>query len=139
MLIQLKNVLLREKSFGLVEAIPAMGDPQKIPAESTEEAAILTTNGNIALLHLTGEEAIPLKSRLANKVKGLYEYAGTMEGQAMMAVIVFAITVLIVLFILIRSWKRKRRLENMDQKQGTDMTGKSGQSLTRLRRNSKKK
>ncbi|MGG0757236.1 FeoB-associated Cys-rich membrane protein [Brevibacillus laterosporus] len=37
-----------------------------------------------------------------------------------MAVIVFAITVLIVLFILIRSWKRKRRLENMDQKQGTD-------------------
>ncbi|CCF13628.1 hypothetical protein BLGI_1544 [Brevibacillus laterosporus GI-9] len=38
-----------------------------------------------------------------------------------------------------RYWKRKRRLENMDQKQETDMTGKNGQSLTRLGRNSKKK
>nr|WP_278430440.1 hypothetical protein [Brevibacillus laterosporus] len=134
-------VISASKPEMLVEATTAMGDPKRIPAESTEEAAILTTNGNIVLLPLTSEAPIPVKSQLVNKVKGLYEYASTTEGQAMMAVIVFAITVLIVLFILIRSWKRKRRLENMDQKQGTDsnLTGKNGQSLTRLGRNSKKK
>lgn len=132
-------VISASKTEMLVEATTAMRDTRKIPAESTEEAAILTTSGNIVLLHLTSEAPIPLKSQLVNKVKGLYEYAGTMEGQAMMAVIVFVTTVLIVLFILIRSWKRKRRLENMDKKQGTDMTGKNGQSLTRLGRNSKKK
>lgn len=134
-------VISASKPEMLVEATTAMGDPKKIPAESTEEAAILTTNGNIVLLPLTREAPTPVKSQLVNKVKGLYEYACTTEGQAMMAVIVFAITVLIVLFILIRSWKRKRRLENMDQKQGTDsnLTGKNGQSLTRLRRNPKKK
>lgn len=74
-------VISASKPEMLVEATTAMGDPKRIPAESTEEAAILTTNGNIVLLPLTSEAPIPVKSQLVNKVKGLYEYASTTEGQ----------------------------------------------------------
>ncbi|QDX91300.1 hypothetical protein EEL30_02235 [Brevibacillus laterosporus] len=125
----------------LLAATTAMSDQTKVPAESKEEAAIVTSNGKVILLPLTSEAPIPVRTKLVNKVKGWYEYVNTAEGQAMMAVVVFVITVLIVLFFLIRSWKRKRRLENSNQKDKTDsdFRGKNGQSLTRIGRGPKKK
>ena len=99
-------VLAAPQANILLDTATMLSAKLDIPADSTQAAAIRTTEGQTVLVDIFTEPHLPLHERLANRIAATYGYLSSPQGRVTLYISSFGVTSLIMTGSIWLTWRR---------------------------------